>query len=160
MVDDPLLSIRDGTPEDTSLVADFNRLLALESEGIALDCTVLHQGVSAVLEDASKGRYFLAEHGGRVIGQTLITYEWSDWRNGWFWWIQSVYISREARRRGVFRRIHDHIMSRAMAASDVCGVRLYVDQHNHSAKEVYSKLGLKRTGYQFFERVFEGHLSK
>lgn len=149
------LIIRDGTLQDVAVVAEFNRLLALETEGLALDYGVLHQGVSAVLGDASKGRYFLAEDEGIVIGQTMITYEWSDWRNGWFWWIQSVYIAKEARGRGRFRRIHDHISSRAMASKDVCGLRLYVDQHNRSAQEVYLRLGLARSGYELFERVFE-----
>lgn len=89
------------------------------------------------------------------MGQTMITFEWSDWRGGWIWWIQSVYVAMEARRRGVFRGIHSHILNQAKASADVRGVRLYVDQHNHAAQDVYSALGLTRTGYLFFERLFQ-----
>src|SRR5689334_15390971 len=105
------LRVRPATVADAEVVAEFNRLLALESEGKALDLQLLLPGVRAGLVDPSKCRYFVAEQDGKIVGQMAITYEWSDWRNGWFWWIQSVYVRPEARRQGVFRTIYRHIQA-------------------------------------------------
>src|SRR4051794_30784856 len=102
-------SLRRAVPADAPVVVEFNRLLAQESEGKALDPAVLSAGVAAALADPARGLYFLAEQDGQVLGQILITTEWSDWRNGWFWWIQSVYVRPEARRRGVFRALFEHV---------------------------------------------------
>src|SRR5262245_18482751 len=101
--------IRRATVADAAVVAEFNRLLAHESEGKELDPALLGPGVRAGLEDPHKSQYFLAEEGGRVLGQLGLTFEWSDWRNGWFWWVQSVYVRPEARRRGVFRALWEHV---------------------------------------------------
>src|SRR5262245_5068664 len=103
------ITIRRAAPADAAVVTEFNRLLALESEGKTLGLAVLAAGVKAGLDDAAKGRYFLAEENGEVLGQMMITYEWSDWRNGWVWWIQSVYVRADARRRGVFRALYEHV---------------------------------------------------
>ena len=115
-----------------------------------------------MLSDSAKGTYFLAEtekDGATVVtGQLLITYEWSDWRNGNFWWIQSVYVSEEFRARGVFRALFDHIQTLARARKDVCGLRLYMDAHNHGARRTYERLGLQPTNYEMFEIDFvTGH---
>lgn len=146
--------IRDARPEDRDLIIRFNRDLALESEGLTLDPSALGRGVDAVLGDSSRGRYFLAEEDGRVIGQTMITFEWSDWRCGWFWWIQSVYVHPDHRGRGVFRGLLEHVMKHAGERDDVCGVRLYVDLDNEAAQAVYDRTGLPRAHYEMREVDF------
>jgi ribosomal protein S18 acetylase RimI-like enzyme len=143
----PNVSLRPATPADAAIVAEYNRRLAYESEGKTLDAAVLMSGVAKVLADAHKGFYTLAEIDGEVVGQTLITYEWSDWRDGWFWWIQSVYVRADARGHGVFRALYNHLHTRAVADPDVIGIRLYVEQDNTKAQAIYHKLGLENEGY-------------
>jgi ribosomal protein S18 acetylase RimI-like enzyme len=145
------LRIRRGTPADTSQVIEFNSRLALETEGKTLDPEILARGVAAGLAEPAKALYFLAEDRGVVVGQMMITTEWSDWRNGWIWWIQSVYVSTSARRRGVFRALYEHIHQVAMQNSDVIGLRLYVERDNVTAQETYRRLGMERTDYLVFE---------
>ena len=147
------LSLRRAAPADGPVVAEFNRRLARESEGKALDPAVLAAGVAAVLADARKGLYFLAEQDQTVLGQIMVTFEWSDWRNGWIWWIQSVYVRPEARRQGVFRALFRHVHQMARQDPGVIGLRLYVERDNHAAQEVYQRLGLGRTSYLVMERV-------
>ncbi|MCI0742357.1 MAG: GNAT family N-acetyltransferase [Gemmataceae bacterium] len=146
------MQVRRARPEDLDIVCEFNGLLAQESEGKALDMAKLRPGVSAALADAHKGIYFLAEEGTHILGQMGITYEWSDWRNGWFWWIQSVFVRAEARRRGVFRAIFEHIVQAAKADPAVIGVRLYVENDNHVAHATYQKMGFEWTSYRVMER--------
>jgi ribosomal protein S18 acetylase RimI-like enzyme len=146
------LSLRQAVPADAPIVVEFNRLLALESEGLTLDLTLLAPGVAAALADPRKGLYFVAEEDGEVVGQVMITYEWSDWRNGWIWWIQSVYVRPEYRGRGVFRALYEHIYKMAAADPEIIGLRLYVEQENLRAQEVYRRLGMERTGYFVLER--------
>ena len=145
--------IRRATPADAGIVTDFNRLLALESEGKTLDLAVLRPGVEAALADEAKAWYFLCEDAGDIVGQTMLTFEWSDWRNGWIWWIQSVYVRAEARRRGIFRMLFEHIRDRAKQTPGVVGIRLYVETENVSAQQTYERLGLDRTSYLVMERV-------
>lgn len=145
------ISIRAGVLEDAPIVAEFNRRMAHETEGLELDPGVLARGVASALADPAKGRYLLAEVNGQVVGQLMWTTEWSDWRDGWFWWIQSVYVAAEARRHGVFRALYAAIRSRATEAGDVIGLRLYVEEHNRRAQETYAKLGMTRTHYQVYE---------
>jgi GNAT superfamily N-acetyltransferase len=147
----PLL-IRAATADDVAIVCDFNALLAKESEGKTLDEALLRPGVAALLGDPAKGRYFLAEEDGRVVGQLAVTFEWSDWRNGWFWWIQSVYVRPEARRRGVFRALFQYLHDAAKHDPQVIGIRLYVERDNHAAHGTYQALGLHWTDYQVMER--------
>ena len=128
--------------------------MAWETEQRKLSPQRVRRGVQALLADAAKGRYFVAECAGEVIGQTLITYEWSDWRNGNFWWIQSVYVAPEHRGHGVFKALHRHLHQLARRQKDVCGLRLYVDGHNAQAKEVYARLGLAPTEYELWEADF------
>ncbi len=146
------LSIRRAGPEDAALVVEFNRLLALESEGKTLDTTLLRAGVTAGLADPGKTVYFLAEEDGAVIGQMMYTTEWSDWRNGWFWWIQSVYVRPEARRRGVFRALFEHVHQAARDNGRVIGLRLYVERENQVAQKTYQNMGMEPAGYLVFER--------
>ncbi|MGA2556315.1 MAG: GNAT family N-acetyltransferase [Verrucomicrobiota bacterium] len=146
--------IRQSKPADRDVIAAFNVALALETEDLRLDPAIVRAGVEGLLRDAARGIYFVAENQGAVIGQVLITYEWSDWRNGNFWWLQSVYVQREFRARGVFGSLFAHVLAQAAAQKNVCGLRLYMERENHRAREVYRRLGLNETRYQVFERVF------
>ena len=139
-------------------MAEFNSRMAWETENRRLDPERVRQGVAALLSDPAKGSYFLAEgqQDGTitVAGQLLITYEWSDWRNGNFWWIQSVYVAEEFRGRGVFRALFNHVHTLAKGRKDVCGLRLYMDAQNQTARQTYERLGLKQTDYELFEIDF------
>lgn len=146
------LTIRRGESRDAAVVAEFNRRLAEESEGKTLDAAVLAAGVRAVLADPNKGLYFLAEENGTIVGQLMITTEWSDWRNGWFWWIQSVYIRHESRRQGVFRALYRHVEQAATDDPTVIGLRLYVERENESAQQTYLRLGMELTHYLMLEK--------
>ena len=135
-------------------IARFNAAMALETEHLALDAPRLLEGVRRLVEDPSRGFYLVACEGARVVGQLMITYEWSDWRNGTFWWIQSVYVEPDYRGRGVFKALYGHIEGMARAAADVCGLRLYVEGENLRAQQVYERLGMRATPYQMFEVDF------
>ncbi len=145
------IRIREGALSDAPLVADFNLLLAEESEGLRLDEALVQAGVAAVLKDPAKGLYYIAEVEGAVVGQLMITYEWSDWRNGNIWWIQSVFVKPEFRRAGVFRMLYNHVQTLARARKDVCSLRLYVHKDNTRASQSYERLGMTRTHYEIYE---------
>jgi ribosomal protein S18 acetylase RimI-like enzyme len=145
-------TLRRAVLADTPLITEFNQRLAQESEGKSLDLAVLTAGVAAALADPHKGPYFLLEDEGVVLGQLQITTEWSDWRNGWMWWIQSVYVRPEARRQGVFRALFQHVLETARADPQVVAIRLYVECENQIAQQVYASLGMERTGYLVMER--------
>jgi predicted ABC-type ATPase/GNAT superfamily N-acetyltransferase len=146
------VTIRQAGLADTAVIVEFNRLLALETEGKALDLAQLGPGVAAVLADEDKGLYFLAEEDGRPLGQIGLTWEYSDWRHGWFWWIQSVYVRQEARKKGVFRALYGHVEEMGRRDPEVIGLRLYVEDGNTGAQETYFKLGMTRTGYLLLEK--------
>jgi ribosomal protein S18 acetylase RimI-like enzyme len=147
------LTIRQAILKDADILARFNVELAKESENLVLDAAVVKAGVEALLRDPAKGTYFVAEAGGAVVGQLLITHEWSDWRNGDFWWLQSVYVRSDFRRRGVFQALFDHVLASAKRQGDVAGIRLYVEKHNDPALKTYRRLGLKETHYHVMERL-------
>jgi len=144
------LNIRIATAADAVAMVAFNQAMALETEGKRLAAEKLKPGVEAVFADARKGFYVVAESGGRVLSGLMVTFEWSDWRNGWFWWIQSVYVLPEARGRGVYRRLYEFVRSRA-EGENVCGFRLYVETENTRAQAVYEKLGMSRSHYLLYE---------
>jgi len=144
------ITIRRGTPADRETIVEFNLAMAAETEDRALDRNVLKTGVQAVLDDEQKGFYLVAEREGRVVGGLLITSEWSDWRNGAFWWIQSVYIEPDARRQGVYRALYAHVVSEAGAAG-ACGIRLYVEHENLRAQKTYAALGMRESEYSMRE---------
>ena len=150
------LVIRDATLADAATIVDFNRRLALESEGKRLDIDTLALGVERALGDRALCRYFIAERDGRIIAQTMITYEWSDWRNGMFWWIQSVYVETDCRSQGVFRSLYQHIEALARATQGICGLRLYVEEHNAPALATYQRLGMRPGGYLVYECDWTG----
>lgn len=141
------LHIRAATAADEPAVAAFNAALAWESEGKRLHGPTLAAGVRALLADRHKGFYTLAERAGEVVGQVLVTYEWSDWRNGWYWWIQSVYVREDARREGVFRALFEHLKGEAAADPGVIGLRLYVERENARAQAVYAAMGMEAEPY-------------
>ena len=146
------LAIRQAVPADAPTILEFNRLLAQETDGLTLAPAVLASGVAAVLADTYKGLYFLAEEDQQVLGQTMITFELSDWRNGWIWWIQSVYVRPEARRRGIFRALFEHVERLARQDPEVIGLRLYVENGNRAAQETYARMGMRPAGYSVLEK--------
>ena len=146
--------IRLSTPADAPAITEFNARLADETEHLQLDRARLRAGVDAVLGDTSKGVYWVAEAGGEIVGQLMITFEWSDWRNGVCWWIQSVYVRQDWRSRGVFKALYQHVHQLAKSRSDVCGLRLYVERDNKRARQTYERLGLRQTNYELYEVDF------
>ncbi|MDE0064786.1 MAG: GNAT family N-acetyltransferase [Gammaproteobacteria bacterium] len=149
------VTIRRATARDASLIAGFNVAMAQESEDRALDAALLEQGVRHVLLEPGDGFYLVAEVNGQAAGSLLVTYEWSDWRNGRFWWVQSVYVLPEYRRRGVYSRMHARVREAALADGHACGLRLYVEKDNTGAQATYSHIGMQKTGYRLFEEEFD-----
>ncbi len=147
------MNIRKAIFADAPVLARFNIELARESENLALVPATVRAGVEALLRDPAKGTYFVAEESGEVIGQLLITHEWSDWRNGDFWWLQSVFVRADFRRRGVFQALFEFVTTAARSQGDVTGVRLYVEKHNDGAIKTYHKLGFIQTHYDVLEKL-------
>jgi len=136
---------------DLPVIVSFNAALAFETEGRQLDERTLRQGVEAALSDDRRCVYFVAEIAGTVVGQTMITFEWSDWRNRWFWWIQSVYVRLEDRGRGIFKTLYEHIYDACRTSPDTTGLRLYVEKNNKAARETYLRLGMSEASYDMLE---------
>lgn len=147
-------TIRAATIDDCEIISEFNTHLAAETEGKALLPEVIRAGVKTLLSDDRHGRYFLAVQGETVIGQMMHTREWSDWRNGEIWWLQSVYVRADFRNQGVFRALYRHLEELATNSSDVIGLRLYVENHNRKAQDAYLSLGMKDASYAVMERIF------
>jgi ribosomal protein S18 acetylase RimI-like enzyme len=148
--------IRVAGRSDAEVLAEFNAAMALETEGKELLPEVIGAGVRALLGNPASGFYVVAEDGGHVVGALLVTKEWSDWRNGDFWWIQSVYVQPGFRRRGVYKRLYRHVQELAAKDPAVCGFRLYVERENARAQAVYGALGMKETRYLVFEELKPG----
>jgi GNAT superfamily N-acetyltransferase len=143
-----MITVRRATADDAPIIAEHNRRLAWESEQKTLNPAESLAGVVAALADPEgKGPYYLACEGDAVVGQCQVTWEWGDWRNGWFWWIQSVYVRADYRRRGVFRTIYQRVRRDAVEAGNVLAMRLYVERDNHPARAVYEQLGLTMEHY-------------
>lgn len=147
------LMIRPATIADLTTITEFNILMAFETEQLVLDRSRVVDGVRAVLTDPSKGRYIVAVHNGTVVGQLMVTYEWSDWRNGMFWWIQSVYVEAAFRGKKIFSQLYEHIKHDAQE-NNSCGIRLYVEEENTTAQQTYKKLGMVLTPYEMMEDDF------
>jgi GNAT superfamily N-acetyltransferase len=146
------LTIRRATPADEAVLVAYNTALAWETEHKRLRPDVLTVGVRAVFADPARGFYTVAQNErGEVVGQMMVTFEWSDWRNGWFWWVQSVYVREDARRLGVFRALYKEIERQAAADPDVIGLRLYVETDNARARATYRALGMTETTYGMME---------
>ena len=144
---------------DADFIVAANAALATETEGQTLDAALLTPGVQAVLGDPGLGRYYIAEIDGRAVGQLMTTFEWSDWRNGLFLWIQSVYVLPEHRSAGVFRALFGHLGGLAKKDARICGIRLYVDRSNGRAQQVYARQGMHLSNYGVMETVFRGPAS-
>ena len=145
------IEIRPARVGDAAVVAEFNSAMAMETEHKRLDPAILRAGVEQAIANPELARYFLAEIDAHVVGQLMITMEWSDWRNATFWWIQSVYVRPEHRSRGVFKALYQHVHAIAREQKDVCGLRLYVERENAAAREVYHRLGMCDAGYLVYE---------
>ena len=148
------IDIREATLDDVETIAAFNSAMAVETEGHVLDRELIRAGVTTLLGDLSKGRYWLAEVDGVVAGQIMVTYEFSDWRDGVLWWIQSVYVREDQRRKGVYSALYRHVESLARDSEQVAGIRLYVDRNNQRAQNVYRRLGMSMTDYLVMELDF------
>lgn len=146
--------IRAALESDWSTIAEFNICLAAETEDKQLDRPTVEAGVRGLLANPSRGRYFVACIDDRIVGQLMHTFEWSDWRNGEIWWLQSVFVHPEFRRQGVFRRLNAHLTQLAAEAEGVVGLRLYVEHENDRAQETYRALGMKDPGYRVMEQIF------
>ncbi len=154
------INVRLADGRDVGALVEFNRAMARETEAKTLDSEVLTAGIESLLRNARYGFYVVAESGAggdrrEVIGSLMVTYEWSDWRNGVFWWVQSVYVKPEFRRRGVYGKLYRFVKSRASAETDVRGFRLYVEKENTIAQRTYERLGMTETHYKMFEELRE-----
>jgi ribosomal protein S18 acetylase RimI-like enzyme len=149
----PAVTVRAARPSDAAVIAQYNIGIARETEAMALDPEIVGPGVCAVLADPAKGMYFVAEVAGRVVGQLMITHEWSDWRNGDIWWVQSVYVHPEHRKIGAFKALYRHAEQQAKAVGAV-GIRLYVDADNETAQHAYTRLGMHLGNYRVMEVMF------
>jgi GNAT superfamily N-acetyltransferase len=153
------ITVRSASLEDLEFLVRANAAMALETEGKELDPERLRAGVRAVLDegpDGPRGAYHVACEGARALGALLVTREWSDWRNAWFWWIQSVYVEPGDRRRGVLTALYGAVLSAARARGDVCGVRLYVEAENEVAQTAYRRLGMAESSYRMMEQALGG----
>jgi ribosomal protein S18 acetylase RimI-like enzyme len=150
------LIVRKAKLDDLEQIIDFNIKIAEESEGKILDKNIVRKGVEAILKDETKGFYLVAEtkdNSALICGQLMITFEWSDWRNKNIWWIQSVYVDKKYRNMKVFSQLYRTVTKRALSEKNVCGLKLYVQKDNKSAKQVYESLGMKKIPYEIFERL-------
>lgn len=145
------LKIRQAQRADAEKIIAFNRSMAQETEGIELKYSTIQSGVHAVLDDPDKGFYLVCETEGEVIGSLMITFEWSDWRNGNIWWFQSVYVEPEHRRKGVFTKLFNEVIKRIEDDAEIAGARLYVDKHNTAAIKTYLSQGMDLSNYQMLE---------
>ena len=154
MPDKPAITVREATHADIPALVRLNSAMAWETESKSLDQDLLTNGTTAVFDDAHRGFYLVAQAAGRVVASLLITYEWSDWRNASFWWVQSVYVEPEWRRQGVYTAMHHWVHDTARSQPEVCGIRLYVDRDNLAAQSTYAKLGMASSRYDLFEQDF------
>lgn len=145
--------IRKAVLSDSKALADFNTSMAKETEGIDLIPRVIGSGVEAMINNPQMGFYLVVEDAGNIQASLMVTTEWSDWRNGLFWWIQSVYVNQQYRRQGLYRQLYQHVKSLAKADSQVCGFRLYVEHDNHIAQKTYRSLGMEETDYKLYEEL-------
>jgi len=151
------LIIRKASDNDIDTIVTFNYLIAKETEAKLLDKNILKLGVKSVITDPSKAQYWVVESNHEIIGLLMVTYEWSDWRNGNMWWVQSVYVAEKFRRRGVFSALYKHLEHMAKDNPDCCGIRLYVEKHNKRAQKTYLSLGMNDAGYDVMEVDFTQH---
>ena len=150
------LTIRRGTAADADAISRFNQAMALETEGKSLIAARIDAGVQRLISEPSLGFYLVATDGAAIVACLLVTYEWSDWRNGLFWWIQSVFVEQNWRRQGVYSSLYEYVKELAAADPRVCGFRLYVEKDNVIAQQAYAALGMGATDYLIYEEVRPG----
>jgi GNAT superfamily N-acetyltransferase len=150
---EPTVHVREATPADRDFLVDCARAMALETEHKELDLPTIRAGVAALLADPARGRVFIADVNGTPAATLMLTYEWSDWRNGFFWWIQSVYVVPAERRRGLYRLLHEHVRDLAARSDGVYGLRLYVERDNVNAQATYQRMGMEETPYRIYEEA-------
>jgi ribosomal protein S18 acetylase RimI-like enzyme len=148
--------VRKAGPRDADVIVSFNRAMALETEGKVLGEDTSSRGVSGLFANRNLGFYAVAEAGGEIVGSLMITTEWSDWRNGSFWWIQSVYVRPDFRRQGVYRSLYRFVQELGSQEPGVCGFRLYAERDNATAHQAYKALGMEEVGYVMFEELKDG----
>ena len=147
------LIIRIAEINDLNVLVEFNKSMALETEDLILDVLKINAGVRAILENESYGYYLVAEKNNVIIGALMVTKEWSDWRNGFFWWIQSVYIKHDFRKQGIYKELYNFVKQLALKENNVVGFRLYVEKNNEIARKVYESLGMEETHYYMYEEI-------
>jgi L-amino acid N-acyltransferase YncA len=147
------MKIRQATINDSAAIAEFNIKMAKETEGMDLMPDVINAGVSNMIKNSQMGFYLVAEEDNVIQASLMVTTEWSDWRNGLFWWIQSVYVQPKFRRKGLYSKLYKKVKTLAEAESNVCGFRLYVEHENLVAQQTYRTLGMDKTDYQMFEEM-------
>jgi GNAT superfamily N-acetyltransferase len=145
-----MILIRKAIPSDASSIIDFQEKMAMETEEIKLAPETVTNGVIGIFQHQERGQYYVAEENGKVVASLLITYEWSDWRNCNVWWFQSVFVIPEYRRKGIFRKMYNHIKKLA-EEQDIAGLRLYVETKNATAQKTYEALGMSSGHYSFYE---------
>ena len=148
------VTLRVGKASDVQKIADFNVSMAMETEGKPLCDDVVLAGVRGLIERPQEGFYVVAQADGEIVASLMVTKEWSDWRNGVFWWVQSVYVIPAWRKKGVFRRLYEFVKELALESGEVCGLRLYVEKDNTAAQQTYLKLGMEETPYKMYEAMF------
>ena len=150
---DTKITVRAAQRGDIDAIVDFNAAMALETESKTLPRQMLHAGVTAVFDKPGRGFYRVAEIDGETVGCLMVTFEWSDWRNGDWWWLQSVYVKPEFRRYGVFRAMYAHVERDAQSTPEVVGIRLYVEKENHRAQSTYGSLGMVEEDYFMYRKT-------
>lgn len=150
-----MITIRTANRDDAAQILEYQLMLAHETETVALDKLVVSKGIKAVFDDPGKGTYYVAQQKEQVIGCCLITFEWSEWRNGTVWWLQSVYVDIRHRRNGVFKKMYEHLTKTIAQNPTILGLRLYVDKSNLRAQKVYGTLGMNGEHYTVYERMKE-----
>jgi ribosomal protein S18 acetylase RimI-like enzyme len=148
------VSVRAALISDIPKLVAFNQAMADETEDKGLQEATLTRGIAYLLAHRAQGFYLVAEREDIIVGALMVTFEWSDWRNGRFWWIQSVYVSPGSRRQGVYSALHDEVRTRAVNDAQACGIRLYVEKENATAQATYASLGMSETDYQLYEEEF------
>ena len=148
-----MISIQKAEVRHIDILIDFQQRLAHESEGVVLNGSTLRKGMEAMFTDPGKGLYYIASDGDEVVGCHMITYEWSDWRNGMVWWLQSVYVKESHRKKGIFKMMYDNVISMIKKDANLIGLRLYVDKSNERAMNVYGAMGMDGSHYTVYEWI-------
>jgi len=147
------INVQLGVESDIEILTQFNLSMAMETEHLQLNYDIVLSGIDSVMKDKSLGFYLIAELDNEIAGSLLITYEWSDWRNGLFWWIQSVYVKPQFRRSGIYKNLYYHVKQLSKAYTNLRGFRLYVEENNHLAQMAYESLGMHATHYKLYEEI-------